>query len=367
MTAPRSASPLLPEIWTDLTGRELSPRERSVFLARPEAKALTSLMLERGTEWLSRVGKLRVARNMSGAVLRLGDWLDAAEGATQPRPEETRAKPKQGERTAIAPDRGNSSASTESLIALKSFFGTGVRPQATRVLDNRRVPTSLERSTPASSSIVAQRRLKHLLATLRTFGLRSKLSRDGKKADLRHGRRQLGVIGISAGGRVVVHAWRHLVLSTPVVLDNDLPGEVDFALALRRASASYDGPTTTISAATASIGKCVKCNAAIAFRGPSASGKWWHCQRFPICEGIGPVVVPLTVSQPVTAPKGRPDAVLDAEATWGRPLLRAGTTFIHEGRDGRMHPAPNIQIDSRGMATCPHCGEPAAVEFGNDS
>jgi hypothetical protein len=76
---PETVSPLVFEIWSELTGTSLDGREGRFAESRPEAIELTILLKRHGSEWLWRIGKSCVEDDREhGSVLRFARWLDAA-------------------------------------------------------------------------------------------------------------------------------------------------------------------------------------------------------------------------------------------------------------------------------------------------
>jgi hypothetical protein len=76
-------------LWTEITGRSLSPRERSLFLRRTETEVLRGLLMLHGAEWMTATAKrsLRPGRDRD-PQLRLRDWVTECH-----RVEEAAAKP----------------------------------------------------------------------------------------------------------------------------------------------------------------------------------------------------------------------------------------------------------------------------------
>jgi len=76
---PQTVSPLLLEIWSELTGKSLDARLTKIAESRPEAIKLSMLLQTHGSEWLWRIGRTCVEGDREhGAVLRFTRWLDAA-------------------------------------------------------------------------------------------------------------------------------------------------------------------------------------------------------------------------------------------------------------------------------------------------
>ena len=76
---PETVSPLLLEIWSELTGKSLDERLTKIAESRPEAIKLSMLLQRHGSEWLWRIGRICVEGDQEhGSVLRLSRWLDAA-------------------------------------------------------------------------------------------------------------------------------------------------------------------------------------------------------------------------------------------------------------------------------------------------
>src|SRR2546421_2314255 len=65
-------------LWTELTGRTLSSRERHLFLRRTDTEVLRGLLMQHGPEWMIAAAKRCIHKDeCDHAQLKLADWVRA--------------------------------------------------------------------------------------------------------------------------------------------------------------------------------------------------------------------------------------------------------------------------------------------------
>jgi hypothetical protein len=67
-------------LWTELTGRTLSPKERHLFLRRTDAEVLRGLLMQHGPDWMTAAARRCLHRDKDTRVeLKLRDWVRACD------------------------------------------------------------------------------------------------------------------------------------------------------------------------------------------------------------------------------------------------------------------------------------------------
>jgi hypothetical protein len=252
-------------------------------------------------------------------------------------------------------------ASAVSLRALRERFPSGF---ARRTADDEsdvaqpkvRLAPELKASRTVSVTAGSRRQFEAACVKMERYGFAVARVQYGNAAALRLDRRTVGHIAerIVGPAYVSVEGWPGVRLEGRSDITGVLDDEVRLVAALRLAATHYDSDPVTLHVAYgATAALCPVCGRSAEMpRQAGGATPHWRCSRWPVCVGIGELIVGPRVRVVMPSSEGSLVRINDVPAI-----------YLHLLPDSHHRLRTDPQLLADGSGICPECGAAVASQF----